>query len=55
MDGWRRAVRVAEEVGREAEDGTFNYWPVHLNDDGTITASLPPDPDTVVVVDDTVE
>ncbi|EJK50957.1 hypothetical protein THAOC_29929 [Thalassiosira oceanica] len=38
VSGWRRAVKAAEKAH---EDG---YWPVHVNDDGTVTTSLPPDP-----------
>lgn len=49
VDGWRKAVEIAE---RAHADG---YWPVHLNDDGTITAQLPPDPADVLDVTDGIE
>jgi hypothetical protein len=51
VDGWRRAVEAAE---RANADG---YWPVHLSgkgvrasssDDGTITATLPPDANDII-------
>jgi hypothetical protein len=42
VGGWRKAVEAAEK----AQSG--GYWPVHLNEDGTITASLPPDPEDVL-------
>ncbi|KAL3800191.1 hypothetical protein HJC23_001112 [Cyclotella cryptica] len=49
VEGWRRAVEAAEK----AQSG--GYWPVHLNEDGSITASLPPDPDHVLDVTDGIE
>lgn len=42
VEGWRKAVEAAE---RASADG---YWPVHLNDDGTITTSFPPDVNKMV-------
>lgn len=47
VESWRKAVEAAEKAN------AGGYWPVHLNDDGTITTSLPPDvdDDDVVVVD----
>lgn len=49
VEGWRKAVEAAEK----ANDG--GYWPVHLNDDGTITTSLPPDPNDVLDLTDGIE
>mmetsp|Transcript_31589 Transcript_31589/g.62930 ORF Transcript_31589/g.62930 Transcript_31589/m.62930 type:complete len:266 (+) Transcript_31589:96-893(+) len=49
VDGWRKAVEAAEN----AQSG--GYWPVHLNDDGTITASLPPDPNNKLDIADGIE
>ncbi|KAL7441440.1 hypothetical protein ACHAXH_006342 [Discostella pseudostelligera] len=39
IEGWRKAVQAAEKANSD------KYWPVHLNDDGTIVISLPPDVD----------
>jgi len=49
VDGWRKAVAVAEKAHADG------YWPVHLNDDGTIVAQLPPDPADVLDVTDGIE
>jgi len=49
VEGWRKAVEAAEL----AQQG--GYWPVHLNDDGTITASLPPDADQILDITDGIE
>ncbi|KAL3811366.1 hypothetical protein ACHAXA_011330 [Cyclostephanos tholiformis] len=49
VEGWRRAVEAAE---RANADG---YWPVHLNEDGTITTSLPPDVDDIIDLADGIE
>lgn len=49
VEGWRRAVEAAER----ANDG--GYWPVHLNEDGTIETSLPPDPNDVLDLTDGIE
>jgi len=49
VEGWRRAVEAAE---RANEGG---YWPVHLNDDGTIVTSLPPNPEDVLDLTDGIE
>jgi len=49
VDGWRRAVRGAEG---ECADG---YWPVHLNEDGTIGTSLPTDPNVISDLTDGIE
>ncbi|KAL7548016.1 hypothetical protein ACHAWF_011292 [Thalassiosira exigua] len=38
VEGWRNAVRASE---RAHEGG---YWPVHVNEDGTIVGVRPPDP-----------
>uniref|UniRef100_A0A7S4NE70 Uncharacterized protein n=2 Tax=Odontella aurita TaxID=265563 RepID=A0A7S4NE70_9STRA len=42
VEGWKDAVRVAEG----AQEG--GYWPVHVDDDGSIVAALPPEPDLVL-------
>jgi len=49
VDGWRKAVEAAEKAHADG------YWPVHLNDDGTIVAQLPPDPADVFDVTDGIE
>mmetsp|Transcript_22914 Transcript_22914/g.48299 ORF Transcript_22914/g.48299 Transcript_22914/m.48299 type:complete len:262 (-) Transcript_22914:131-916(-) len=49
VEGWRRAVEVAEKAN------LGGYWPVHLNEDGTITTSLPPDPSDVLDLADGIE
>lgn len=49
VDGWRKAVEAAEMAN------AGGYWPVHLNDDGTITTSLPPDPNDVLDLTDGIE
>jgi len=49
VDGWRKAVEAAEKAN------AGGYWPVHLNDDGTITTSLPPDPNVVLDLTDGIE
>lgn len=49
VEGWRRAVEAAEK----ANEG--GYWPVHLNEDGSITASLPPNPDDILDVTEGIE
>lgn len=49
VEGWRKAVEAAESAN------SGGYWPVHLNDDGTITTSLPPDPNDVLDLADGIE
>jgi len=49
VEGWRKAVKAAEMANSEG------YWPVHLNDNGTITTSLPPDPCDVLDLADGIE
>lgn len=49
VEGWRKAVEAAEKAN------SGGYWPVHLNDDGTITTSLPPDPNDVLDLADGIE
>jgi len=49
VDGWRKAVEAAEKAHADG------YWPVHLNDDGSIVAQLPPDPADVFDVTDGIE
>lgn len=49
VEGWRKAVEAAENAN------SGGYWPVHLNDDGTIIASMPPDPNDVLDLADGIE
>lgn len=49
VEGWRKAVEAAEKAHADG------YWPVHVNDDGTITASMPPDPNDVLDLTDAIE
>jgi len=42
VEEWKNAVKLAETVNEQG------YWPVRVNDDGFIEASLPPHPDTIL-------
>ena len=49
VEGWRKSVNAAEKADANG------YWPVHVNDDGTITTSLqtlPPDPNDLLDLTD---
>mmetsp|Transcript_33228 Transcript_33228/g.98003 ORF Transcript_33228/g.98003 Transcript_33228/m.98003 type:complete len:276 (-) Transcript_33228:135-962(-) len=41
VEGWKHAIEVAEAV--QANE----YWPVHVDADGNIVASMPPEPEDV--------
>ncbi|KAL9178347.1 hypothetical protein ACHAXT_001775 [Thalassiosira profunda] len=49
VEGWRKAVQAAEKASDKG------YWPVHVNDDGTITTALPPDPEDVLDLTEGIE
>jgi len=42
VNGWKDAIQVAER----ANGG--GYWPIHVDDEGNIVASLPPEPDLIL-------
>jgi len=45
---WSDAIKAAEA----AQKG--GYWPVHVDEDGSFRAAMPPDPDTVLDITDAV-
>lgn len=49
VEGWRRAVEAAEKANADG------YWPVHLNEDGTITTSMPRDGNSIFDLADGIE
>jgi len=48
VSNWSDAIKAAEA----AQNG--GYWPVHVDEDGNISAALPPDPDTILDITDAV-
>lgn len=41
VEGWKHAVEVAEASQANG------YWPIHVDDEGSIVANLPPEPNDV--------
>ena len=41
VEGWKHAIEVAEAA--QANE----YWPIHVDEDGNIVASMPPEPEDV--------